>query len=686
MAGTIKGITIEFRGDTTRLDKALRQVNNETRSIDAELRKVNNALKFNPGNVDLLRQKQQLLGDKIKQTEEKLKSLKAAQAQMDAAGVDKNSEEYRKLQREIIESESKLKHFNAEARKVAAAASPLGQFSAKMGDLGKSATKAGQSLKGLSMAAAGVAAGLGAMTYKAASAADDLNTMSKVYSVSTKDLQKYALSADLVDVSVETIAKSHTKLEKNMLSASQGSKNQAAAFEALGVAYKNADGSLRDGDAVWQDTIAALGKMENETERDAYAMQLMGKSAAELNPLIEDGGETYKRTAEIFSKYGLDYIDQDTLDQANAFKDELDTIKAVGLLTLMQIGSQLAAYLAPAMQKVVDWAGKLSKWLSTLSPQTLSIVAGIAAFLAVLAPALIMIGRVATGISAIAKVASLLNPVVLGVIAAVAAAIAIGVLLYKNWDTIKAKAVAIWTAIKNFFSATWDAIKSKAVAIWNGIKTAVMTPLNAMRSLIQTAVNSIKNIWNGITSIPGKVASTFRSIKQKMLSPIESAKSTIQGIIDKIKGFFPFNLGKILKLKIPHISVSGGKAPWGIAGKGKLPSFSVNWYKNGGIFDNASIIGVGEAGAEAVVPLKALWAQMDAMAEKIVAGTNGNATVAALAQVGAAIVQAMPDNIVMNLNGRQVATAMWGDLASEAQRQGKTLAVDSNIAKGLVAG
>ena len=92
-----------------------------------------------------------------------------------------------------------------------------------------------------------------------------------------------------------------------------------------------------------------------------------------------------------------------------------------------------------------------------------------------------------------------------------------------------------------------------------------------------------------------------------MTSPIESAKQTISNVISKIKGMFPLSIGKIFSnLKLPHISVNGGKAPYGIGGKGSLPSFSVSWYAKGGIFDNPSIIGVGEAGREIVTPERLL--------------------------------------------------------------------------------
>ena len=118
MTGNIKGITIEFRGDTTKLDKALRSVQGDLRKTQNELTATNKALKFNPTNVELWRNKQQLLTTKIGETKEKLDALKQAQAKMDAEGVDKNSEEYMRLRREIIETESQLKVFEAELKAI----------------------------------------------------------------------------------------------------------------------------------------------------------------------------------------------------------------------------------------------------------------------------------------------------------------------------------------------------------------------------------------------------------------------------------------------------------------------------------------------------------------------------------------------------------------------------------------
>ena len=581
MAGNIKGITIEFRGDTTKLDKALRQVEKETRTIDKELNAVNKALKFNPTNIDLWREKQSLLTKKIEETNDKLKLLKQQQKAMEEAGVDKQSIEYQKLQREIIETESKLKSFKKELRQVGNV--NLKALSEQFKKAGDALQKAGQSMKELSVAGAAVVATLGTMTAAAAKNADQLNTLSKRYGISTKELQKYALTAGLVDVDLETVTKSHVKLEKTMYSAAQGSKTNAAYFEKLGVSITDANGELRSSDEVFNDTIAALGKMENETERDAVAMALMGKSAAELNPLIEDGGKTYAETAALMQKYGLDFIDQDTLDKANEFTDKIDQIKLMGTLAYQTLGAKLAEYLLPALEKVVDWVGRLANWLSNLDPRLLTIIGAIGGVVAAAAPLLIGLGKVATGVGALINLMGVLGPAIAGIVAAlgpvvlaIGAVIAIGVLLYKNWDTIKARAIAFKDKVIN----TFNQFKAKVTSIFNAVKNAIVTPIQNAIDIVKNAIERIKSIINGA----------------KLQLP---------------------------KFKLPHFKINGGKLPWGIGGQGTPPKISVDWYAKGGIFDAASIIGVGEKGPEAVVPLDTLWKKLDAIA----AAGGGGATV-----------------------------------------------------------
>ena len=599
MAGNIKGITIEFQGDTTKLDKALRDVRKSTKDIDSELRKVNNSLKFNPGNVDLLRQKQTLLNQKIEQTENNLKDLRNMQKQVaNDPNQGKNSAAYRELQREIIKSENQLKRFNAEQRKIKAALSPLGQFGSKMSEVGTKLTNAGNKMRGLSMAGGVVAGAIGALAVKSGKAADDLNTLSKVTGIATDKLQLYKLAAEQVDVSVDAIAKSQQRLKKNMLTASEG-------------------GSVAE-------TFKKLGSMKNETERDALAMKLFGKSAAELNPLIEDGGKAYSNLTKLMKENNINLVDQKTLDQANKFNDSIDNIKSIFGATLQSVGTQLAAYLAPALEKVVGLVGKLAGWLSNLSPQVLTIIAVIGGIVAAIAPLLLLAGALASAIGSISSAMALfgvtvniaLGPLAL-IVAAIAAVIAIGVLLYKNWDKIMERL---------------NGLKKGMIQVWNGIKTKVT---EAVKNLVQMLKHDFNAIKTAATTV-------FNAVKNAIMNPIRKAVEFVKTAIGKIKGFFPLNIGKIFSgLKLPHFKVTGGKAPWGIGGKGSLPKFDVDWYARGAIFNSPNIIGVGEAGPEAVVPLDKFWNKLDNM--------NSGGT-----------------NIVINING---ANASPTEIAEEVKRR-----------------
>ena len=619
--GNVKGICIEFRGDTTKLDKALRQVNQETRSIDKELRQVENALKFNPTNVDLWRQKQQLLTQKVGETKEKLDLLKNAQQQMDADGVDKNSQEYRELQREIITTENKVKNFEGQLKKVGNV--NLKAASEQVKELGSKLEAAGQALIPLSTAGAAVAGGIGALAYKSGQAADDLNTLSKVTGIGTEELQKYNAAADLVDVSTEAIAKAHMKLSKNMASAANGSKAQAAAFEQLGVKVTNADGSLRDSDEVFQDVVTALGGMKNETERDALAMQLMGKSAMELNPLIEDQGETYKNVADTLNKYNLDFVDQETLDKANEFNDQLDTMKMLGQTSLAIVGAQLAEYLAPALEKVAGWVGKLAEWLSELDPRVLTVIGVIGALVAAIAPVLIILGKIAFGISSIMSLMStlgvsftaLMGPIGIA-IGIIAALIAIGVLLYKNWDKIKETA--------------------------GKLKDWVLEKFTALKT---------------------KVAEIFNKVKDAMLKPIQKARDLIKAIIDKIKGFFDFK-AKLPKIKLPHFAIQPKGWHLGDLLEGVIPSLGIDWYAQGGIFNSPRVIGVGDSKSpEAVVPIDKL--------QGMIMAANSQMVSALVTAIQAANMNGASGGeyvIQVNLGGANVATEIF-----KLNKQGKLI-------------
>lgn len=163
----------------------------------------------------------------------------------------------------------------------------------------------------------------------------------------------------------------------------------------------------------------------------------------------------------------------------------------------------------------------------------------------------------------------------------------------------------------------WSVVR-KGIPVLKGIVRIV----SAVASGVIKTVNLLVKFVTGKLSFAGlvaKVRGVWNRVKNAIMKPIESAKSKVSGVVNRIKGLFPLSIGKIFTgLKIPSITVTGGKAPFGIAGKGSLPKFHVNWNAEGGIFDRPTILqGLGEAGPEAAIPLTQFWKRMDNIANAI---------------------------------------------------------------------
>lgn len=194
---------------------------------------------------------------------------------------------------------------------------------------------------------------------------------------------------------------------------------------------------------------------------------------------------------------------------------------------------------------------------------------------------LVTVGVKALNVAMRANLIGLIVSLILGLVAAF-------IYLWKNNE-----------GFRNFWLKMWDKIKS----------------------VTASAVKWIKDKFGSLKDTVAKVRSTFDSIKKAITDKINGARDTVKGFVDKVKGFFPLKIGKIFSnFQIPKISVSGGKAPFGIAGKGKLPSFNVKWNAEGGILDRPTIfgrigetfLGGGEAGKEAIAPISTLQAYVRA--------------------------------------------------------------------------
>lgn len=206
----------------------------------------------------------------------------------------------------------------------------------------------------------------------------------------------------------------------------------------------------------------------------------------------------------------------------------------------------------------------------------------------------------------------------------VANAVSSGMLAAKNYAS---------TQLSNMqaaYQSSGGGIKGIVAATMTGVQGTFSTAYSVINNLTGGKLESIRStISNKIQAAKDTVSSVLDSIKSAFSSKLEAARSVVSSTIEKIKGVFNFSW-KLPDLKLPHISVNGGQAPYGIGGKGSLPSFSIQWYKEGGILNGATIFGAmggnllggGEAGAEAVLPLSELWKQMTEIVKGVVKGEN----------------------------------------------------------------
>ena len=416
---TIKGLTIEIGGDTTKLGKALDDVNKHGRDLSKELGEINKLLKLDPGNTELLSQKQKVLASAISNTAQKLDTLKDAekQVQQQFKRGEVSEEQVRALQREIIQTEKALEGYEKAAKETAGQIDNVGKESEeaekktnKFGETAKAVGKAAAAgFAAVAAAAAAAATALAKCSVDAAAYADTILTQSTVTGISTEKLQAYSYAAELVDVSVETLTKSHAKQIKSMQAVQNGTKQMVEAYEKLGVGVTNADGSLRDGETVYWEVIDALGKMENETERDALAMQILGKSAQELNPLIEAGAERMQELTQEAQDVGA-IMSEDTLSAMGAFDDSIQRLNgsagaaknALGgvlLPELTSLATDGAALLAEFTTNLNASGGGLEGFISTvdsmagkIGEKAGEVLSGLISKLSDLAPAIAKVG------------------------------------------------------------------------------------------------------------------------------------------------------------------------------------------------------------------------------------------------------------------------------------------------------
>ena len=335
-----------------------------------------------------------------------------------------------------------------------------------------------------------------------------------------------------------------------------------------------------------EDFNGQLSACSNEEERQDLIMKTLK--------------DTYSGAAAQYKETNKDVMEARKANER--LTDAMAQLGAVGEPILTAIKNKVAEFVTAAVPHIENFIQRmkdLKKWISnneqTIKNWGAAIVgaaASAASFVLILKWSSIM-SAAKTALTGVRTAVLLLNLAMKANIIGLIISLVIGLV---------AAFVTLWKNNEQF-RTFW-------INLWNKIKSAC-----------GSAVSWIKNKFGDFKAALKTVKNTFNDIKNAIADRMDEAREKVSGIIKKIKGFFPLNIGKIFSnLKIPKISVSGGKAPFGIAGMGKLPSFNVKWNAEGAVLTKPSIFGAvgntlmggGEAGKEAVAPIDTLQAYIRA--------------------------------------------------------------------------
>lgn len=639
MADRIKGITIAIDGDTTGLSKALKSVNSDLRTAQNGLRDVDKLLKLDPGNVDLLRQKQGYFNDAITATEEKLKTEREALEQMkNSDGFDKNSEQAKALERQIIADEQALDSLKKQAKDFGSVASQQFKLAGdKVKEVGDKISGVGTAMSTrvtapiVAVGAASLAAfkevdaGMDIIVQKTGATGEAFESMRGIAeNIATSlpvDFETVGTAIGEVNTrfgatgdQLEELSTQFVQFaELNGVDVTNSIDSAQKALSAFGLGAGEAGNLLDVLNATGQATGAGMDSLLNGLIQNGTAFQEMGlsieqatvfmgqmetsgansetvmnglrkalKNAAEdgvpLNEALSQLQETILNGAngvdgltaayDMFGKSGdqiyaavkngtLDFnalsisvegVGGSVQNTFNATKDPIDdftTATNAAKIAGAELGGVIQTAAAPIVQQFAGFIQTLTEKFRALTPEQQQTIVKIGAVVAAIGPAILIIGKI---VSAVGTVISVLGTVVgvLGgpVTIAIGAAVAAGVLLYKNWDTVKEKATQLW----NFLKTTFEGIKN-----------------------------------------------------------------TISGAIEKIKGLFNFEW-KFPDLKLPHFSIQGSFS----LSPPSVPHLAVDWYRkaynNGVMFTQPTVLatpgglkGFGDGnGAEVVLGLNRL--------------------------------------------------------------------------------
>lgn len=439
----------------------LQNINQQIKTLGSEMKEVTSAFGENANAETKLANKTKNLTQQIEAQQKKIKLLEEV-LQKSAQKFGENDTNTLKWRQALADAKTTLNGMQSELSQTMSGVDKLGDEMSASSEQGGGLLGKLQGLGGAAVVAGITAAfaavkKLGEALYNcamdAAQAADEVLTLSAQTGLTTDQIQSLQYMSELVDTDLSTLQGSLIKLTRNMYSAKDGTGTAAEAFSALGVSITNSDGSLRNNWETFIDLIDALGQVSNETERDALAMQIFGKSAQDLNPLILAGKDVLAQYSEEAAKY------YNKTPEELAILGELDDAWQKVKLSFKAVKDEIGLQLAPTLTSLFDG---MSEGLRNTRD----------------------------GIKNFSEDASTLFAQAREDVGAWAAS------WQEKFATAKQNAIENWQEIKS----RWSESGNFFAGVAQSIRTAFQSLPQWAQNVFSTMVNTVKNLFSGLVS------------------------------------------------------------------------------------------------------------------------------------------------------------------------------------------